>query len=546
MGPALALLGLVGCGAGVIADVDDLEPSSDSGGATDTDGVSDTDTDGGSDADTDGPSGAGCGLVVDLDTPYFSEGDEVSMTVGCTSGLSPADAGVEVVGLPDGAVFGSGSGRLEWETDGRDGGRFDLTFTAPVPDGGPPESVVTTFWVADDPGAPGARAPDPLTYTEEWGLPVVHIEVGRPMRESEQPAVITVRGKQVEGAAKIRGAFSSSYTKPSYTLDFDSDELGVAEWGDRTRGHMVLITAFDDISYVRQKLVYDLWAEMAAFQDAERLTPRTFFTVVYLDGEYQGLYTGCDRIDDEFVRHMGFEDGEGNLYKAVSHDANFKLERAGGGPKSWLGAGYEKAEGLPADDFSDLEALVAGVGAASDAEIASGAYPIQLDEFMDWFLLVTYTLAEDSAGKNSYLYTGPDSPDFRFIPWDFNHSWGQDWRTLRELPNTENEYRWNNRIFIALQDDPTLRAALDARATALHLDGPLNAAWVGEQLDAYYETLGPSPARDWAHWRSAHRSFSGWASLRNSANDWQEHDGEVAYLRDWVIARDVWFEAWLP
>ena len=76
---------------------------------------------------------------------------------------------------------------------------------------------------------------------------------------------------------------------------------------------------------------------------------------------------------------------------------------------------------------------------------------------MDWFLLVTYTLAEDSAGKNSYLYTGPDSPDFRFIPWDFNHSWGQDWRTLREAPDAENEYRWHNRIFIALQDDPTLR-----------------------------------------------------------------------------------------
>ena len=92
---------------------------------------------------------------------------------------------------------------------------------------------------------------------------------------------------------------------------------------------MVLITSFDDISYVRQKLVYDLWAEMADFQDVHRLTPRTFFAVVYINGEYQGLYTGCDRIDDEFVRHMGFEDGEGNLYKAVSHDANFKkLERS--------------------------------------------------------------------------------------------------------------------------------------------------------------------------------------------------------------------------
>lgn len=533
--PLLALL--AACGAGTIEGVDEVDAVED----VDTAGA---DTAGG---DTDGGDpGAACGLEIDLETPYFLEGETVSLQVRCASGLAPDAAGVSVVGLPEDAVYGPSSGLVEWQTDGRDGGRVDLTITAPTAGGGPPESEVVTLWVADDPDAPDARAPDPLTYTEEWGLPVVHIEVGQPMSETERPATITVRGQQVEGGAKIRGAFSSSYTKPSYTLDFESAELGVAEWGDRTRGHMVLITTFDDISYVRQKLVYDLWQEMADFHDAARLTPRTFFAIVYLDGEYQGLYTGCDRIDDEFVRHMGFEDGEGNLYKAVSHDANFKLERANGAAKTWLASGYRKSEGLPEDDFSDLEALVGAVGAATDDQIASGAYPIQLDEFMDWFLLVTYTLAEDSAGKNSYLYAGPDSADFRYIPWDFNHSWGQDWRTLREDAETENEYRWNNRIFIALQDQPTLRAQLDARAAALHADGPMNAAWVNDRLDAYYETLGPNPARDWAHWEDAHRRFDGWASLRNSADDWQDHEGEVAYLRAWVEDRDRWFERWLP
>jgi spore coat protein H len=535
MSPA-ALLLLAGCSVGTVEGVDALDPQ-DSGDV----GGGDTDTD----TDDPGAGALACGLDVDLETPYYWEGETVSVEISCSSGLTPEEAGVQIVGLPDAAVFGSSSGLVQWETGPRDGGRVDLTVTVPTPSSGPPESEVVTFWVADNPDIAGAREPDPMTYAEEWGLPVVHLEVGRPMSESEQAATITVRGQQVEGAAKIRGAFSASYTKPSYTLDFDSAELGVAEWGDKTRGHMVLITAFDDISYVRQKLVYDLWEEMADFHDAERLTPRTFFTIVYLDGEYQGLYTGCDRIDDEFVRHMGFEDGEGNLYKAVSHDANFKLERSNGAAKTWLASGYEKAEGLPEDDFSDLEALVAGVGAASDAELATGAYPIQLDEFMDWFLLVTYTLAEDSAGKNSYLYVGPDSEDFRFIPWDFNHSWGQDWRTLREDPDTDNEYRWNNRVFIALQDDPTLRAQLDARAEALHSDGPLNAEWVQEQLDDYYETLGPNPARDWEHWESAHRRFDGWRSLRDDANDWEDHEGEVAFLREWIDDRDDWFGRWL-
>ena len=98
--------------------------------------------------------GQGCGLQVTSGSPYFREGETLSVQVACTSGLSPAEAGVEVFGLPDGAIFGSGAGILEWETDGRDGGRLDLTFTAPVAGGGPPETEVLTLWVADDPDAP--------------------------------------------------------------------------------------------------------------------------------------------------------------------------------------------------------------------------------------------------------------------------------------------------------------------------------------------------------------------------------------------------------
>lgn len=125
---------------------------------------------------------------------------------------------------------------------------------------------------------------------------------------------------------------------------------------------MILTSTFDDTSYVRQKLVYDLWKAMAEFQNEHRLTPATFFAVVYINGVYQGLYvavsdlppilslyltlfyailtpfyssftqfysafTQCDRIDDEFIRHHDLPSGEGNMYKAVNHDANFYLTR---------------------------------------------------------------------------------------------------------------------------------------------------------------------------------------------------------------------------
>jgi hypothetical protein len=115
--------------------------------------------------------------------------------------------------------------------------------------------------------------------------------------------------------------------------------------------------------------------------------------------------TGCDRVDDEFVRHMGFPSGEGNLYKAVSHDANLYLTRdSGNRPKGSLRAGYEKVEGSQAD-WSDLESLVRVLGGGSDAQVATGGMPKVIDEeeFMDWLILVSYSLSDDSGGKNSYL-----------------------------------------------------------------------------------------------------------------------------------------------
>ena len=77
------------------------------------------------------------------------------------------------------------------------------------------------------------------------------------------------------------------------------------------------------------------------------------------------------------------------------------------------------------------------------ATVAAGGprIGIDIDEFSDWLILVSYSLSDDSAGKNSYLYKG-DAADgalgdlFRFVPWDFNDSWGQSWQTDRTLATT--------------------------------------------------------------------------------------------------------------
>jgi len=512
------------------------------GGDTGAPGVGPGD-DGGDGTDPQ-PPGA-CGLSHDLAQPYFSEGDTIAFALACAE---PRSAGTTftVLGAGPDATLDPATGAFSWTTDGGDGGRVELTLAAEAPGSGrPPETATLTLWIADQPDAPGAQPPDPAAYTEEWGLPVVHIEADGALTEADRPATLTVRGRSFEGSAKVRGASSVYYPKQSYTLDFGDEEVEIEEWGARSRGHLVLTSPFDDNSGFRQKLIFDLWAAMAEALGASRMTPRTFFTVVYLNGEYRGLYLGCDRIDDEFARHMGFG-GEGDLYKSISHDANFALTDSRGAPKGDLAVGWVKKEGADEADLTSLRELVAFTGAADPERLQDeGPGWIDLDEFIDWQLLIVFSQSQDSAGKNAHLYQDEATGRFRFTPWDFNASWGQNWYTLRLSPADIDDYHNRNRVFALLNGHPDGWARTQARYATLRDGGPLDPAWLANRIDGYVEVIGPSRDRDWARWGDAYRSYDRWTTPRSAAGDWTDPAGERAYIEGWIADRADAMDAWV-
>ncbi|HJN77480.1 MAG TPA: CotH kinase family protein [Myxococcota bacterium] len=447
------------------------------------------------------------------------EGDTVSLTPIC----SETTAAIELVAAPDEADY---DGTLSWTTGAADGGVYDLVFSANVSSERIPEGTAFRIWVADDPDL--GVGVDPLTYTEEWGLPVFHLDVGTAITQSYQDATLTYMGALWEHQVKIRGATSASFAKPSYTLEFPDEEFQLEGW-EKSRNHLVLLSTFDDNAYVRQKFIYDTWLAMAEHQGVHRLTPRTFFAVVYLEGEYHGLYVGLDKVDDEFVDHAGL-DRDGNLYKAISHDANFSRVSAYGGNKSDLAAGYEQKEGPSA--FDDLRQLVAFTGDSdADTMMAEAEGWIDVEEFMDWFLLVYVSVSEDSAGKNSYLYNDPADWTFRYVPWDFNHSWGQNWYTARVSAQNENAYTSTNRVFWAIQQsrpDDLLERWVQLREGPLSLEAQLST------VESYWELVDPSAERDWIKWESAHKSHW-WGAYRS---DWTSYEEEKDYLRQWLTDRE--------
>lgn len=459
------------------------------------------------------------------------EGEVVSVQFRCV-GAGVPDSWRLVTG-PTGATLDSATGELTWATDLASAGEWRVTVAAVK--GEERESGEATIWVADAWDQRGNTPVDPLTYTYEFGLPVFHLEVPDNIDNwAMYPGTVTYRGEEHVVEAQTRGAASSYYPKKSYRVDFEpQDEFRDEDEGFPKRHSIVLTSTFDDNAYFRQKLCFDIWNLLDGAHRVE-----TMFAVVYLNGEYLGLYLLGDHIDGNWWEDQGhWEDG--NLYKSVDHSANFYATY--GGPKSSWHSGYEQKDGLQSD-FADLDGFVEFVARSSDSEFEAGiADYVSLEQIYDWWALVIFTEADDSAGKNAYFYNDPNAPGFFFAPWDFNHSLGQTWQTDREPATYAESFTGTNNLFRRLLLSPTYGELMSQRFADARTS-VLTPAAMDTVIDAYIARIDPSARRDWDKWEADYRSYSGWSWRSN----WTDYDEEVAYTRQWVHDRWAFIEDWDP
>ncbi|WP_437650477.1 CotH kinase family protein [Sorangium sp. So ce362] len=463
---------------------------------------------------------------------WLVEGETVTFPVACASGLTLPGEAFELDPLPEGAAYDPVAREVTFSPGLDQAAVHDIEIrVAQTSEVGRVKIGVADNW-ADPSNVPVV---DPARYPEEHGLPVLFLS---PVPEAKEyaPATVIYRGRTYAAEAELRGESSLSYPKRSYTLKFPKNdkfsEPGEAG-GFTDRRKVVLISTFDDNSYVRQRLAYDLWNRL----DPEHIQVKTYSAVLYLDGEYAGLYTVADHVDGYLMEDHGYSQ-DGNLYKAVNHAANFALENAQGEPKETLHDGYEKKEGAPPEGepeaFADLEDLVRFVAESDEATFASeiGSL-IDLRDYEDWWIFATFIVANDSAGKNSYHYRDPVAGGvFRYAPWDFNASFGQSWETERESASERVEYTSVNLLFQRLLEEPSIGDPLRARYGQV-LRGALDDRAIQAIVDGYVKRIDASARRDEARWGEAYRSYEGWSGR----SDFTTYEEEIAYLKAWISER---------
>lgn len=395
-------------------------------------------------------------------------------------------------------------------------------------------------WGASLPGCEALQSA--ALPAEEDGLPVFHLFLAPslPEEDGEQQARLAYRDRCYPVEAKVRGSTSRAFPKLSYTLKFPPGALfedPLLGDGFTGRRKLVLISPFNDNSYLRSRLAFTLWNRMSP----DHLQVKTGSAILYLNGKYWGLYTAADHVDSAMLAAQGL-DTEGELFKAVGAEANFSRHTAEGSLKPSLAAGFEKKEGHPKLGAGAYESILALTKFVADVDAetfrAERRAWMETRDYEDWWIFATLVNANDSVAKNAYHYRAPGAGGtWRFIPWDLDASFGQEWDTRRSAPEVLSDFADRNLLFARMLDDPSISEPMRERYRAL-LRGELSMEEVLGLIEEYARELGPAARRDEAHWGSAYRDFWRWSTR----TDFTTHDEELEYLHQWVRARWHWLE----
>ncbi|KFE71442.1 Inner spore coat protein H [Hyalangium minutum] len=477
------------------------------------------------------------------DRHWVLEGEALTVNLRCAKGLTGPDLRFTVSPLPAGATVDEVTGTFRWTPAKDQAAVWTLALTErSTGETGTLEVGVVDNWQA------GNNVPitEPEKYTEEYGLPVFQLFFpGELTAGGYLPVELVYRGHRFIMEAKYRGATSS--VLPNRGLTFKFPENDVFNEPDRAGGFMgrrrlVLITHFNENSYLRPRLAFDLWNRMAP----EHIQIKTFSAVLYLNGHYRGIFTVADHVDDELMERHGLSK-TADLFKAVDADANFSRIDRKGAPKEKLYQGYEKKEGKPEEGwptaFAGMEALTAFI-ADSDATAfrEHRAEHLNPQDYEDWWIFNTLVLGTDSGAKNAYHYQErePLRP-FRFIPWDFDATFGQGWDTRRRGATELLDFAGDNLLFKKMLEDPAIAGPMRERYRQL-LHGPLSKQEVLRLIDGYAQELEVAAQRDQARWGQQYRTYERWSD-RTDFTTWSE---EVEYIRRWVDQRWDLLERRLP
>jgi spore coat protein CotH len=280
-----------------------------------------------------------------------------------------------------------------------------------------------------------------------------------------------------EIAVRSRGQGSRSGIKPSLQVEFNYYDSKQTFLGLKT---VVLRANTQDASMMHERVSMEFMRRMGV------AAPREAHTRLFVNGEYAGLYTIVESIDEPFLE-TAFGESNGFLHNYQYKDPFF-FEDRGPDPATYSPSPFQPELNGPDSNPNSIPAMVQTLNNASDAafKTATSAY-VDFNAFLtviatENFLAEQDGIIGDYGLNNFYLYRFAGGNRHTFIPWDKSNTFfAQDWPIMRNVETNRLSMR-----ALAVPEFLDLYRSTLARAAAL-AGGP--GGWLEQEIARQYQQI---------------------------------------------------------
>lgn len=349
---------------------------------------------------------------------------------------------------------------------------------------------------------------------------------------------------------RVRGHSSRLFEKSPYQLDF-VDENGeaapAAVMGMPAHSEWVLYGPYLDKSLVRNYMWYNFAGEVMEW------APNVRYCELILNGEYRGLYLMVETITDGVDCRLNLSTTEQNVKTTGYLLRGDRTTQEDLGGQRDIYTYLERMLTLRTDILikypgrssltQELRQEIELDYAAFEKALYSYDYDtddygywnyIDVDNFVDYFLINEFSLNVDAGRYSTYIYKDL-SGKFKLAVWDFNNAC-DNFPTDPLTPDQINmvSHTW---FFMLCKSEDFVERLLD-RYDELRAS-VLNETYLLNYIDETLAYLGPAVERNNQRWNDA---MTQWEPLTPEERNLHSHEEAVDQLKEWLYERGIWLD----
>lgn len=349
---------------------------------------------------------------------------------------------------------------------------------------------------------------------------------------------------------RVRGHSSRQFEKSPYQLDF-VDENGeaapAAVMGMPAHSEWVLYGPYLDKSLVRNYMWYNIAGEVMEW------APNVRYCELILNGEYRGLYLMVETITDGEDCRLNLSTTEQNVKTTGYLLRGDRTTQEDLGGQRDIYTYLERMLTLRTDILikypgrssltQELRQEIELDYAAFEKALYSYDYDtddygywnyIDVDNFVDYFLINEFSLNVDAGRYSTYIYKDL-SGKFKLAVWDFNNACDNFFTD--PLPPDQINMVSHTWFFMLCKSEDFVERLLD-RYDELRAS-VLNETYLLNYIDETLAYLGPAVERNNQRWNDA---MTQWEPLTPVERNLHSHEEAVDQLKEWLYERGIWLD----